>query len=659
MRILCLEDSELDAELICEQLLESGYEIQFERVFTEKAFIEKILEKHYDIILSDYNLPGFSGQIALKHAQAHCPKVPFIFVSGAIGEIRAVELLKQGALDYVLKNQMEKLPFAVRRALEEVQELESRRKAEEALKRNEKLLNEAQHIAKMGSYETDLIHNYWEGSDEFYNIFGFTEKRRYTVEEFQSIVHPDDYHEVMTVFAECLATRKPFNHDYRCVHQVTGSTIHVSSRSQILYNDAGQPIKVFGIKQDITERKQVEEELKQARDIAEKANHAKSMFLANMSHELRTPLNPIIGFSELLATDQAIPAEQRSWISIVRQSAKELLALINDVLSLSKIESGKVELNWSDVRISPLIAHALETVRPLIKEKQIELRYQIQEGTPDLIFTDVVKLKQVLLNLLSNAVKFTHVGLIELLLGQEVVNWGKDLDEPTGKALHFCVRDTGVGIDQEKLAEIFDPFVQVDQSFTRKYGGAGLGLSISRKIIEKMGGTIWVESELNKGSAFHVTIPLHEKLPDNLYEFGTKAQSSPKTGTQPLHILVVEDDEANKVLIEHLLKMDGHTFNFAVDGPMALEKLEHEQFDLVLMDIQIPKLNGLEVTKMIRKKEQGTDRHMIIVALTSYALTGDKDFFMNQGMDDYLAKPLAQSLLRAVLKRWAGKSGKN
>ncbi len=432
-----------------------------------------------------------------------------------------------------------------------------------------------------------------------------------------------------------------------------------STRYSPLQKSNGEIVGALGVVRDITEQKSVEAELRRAKEAAEKANHAKSRFLANMSHEIRTPMNAVTGMSTVLL-DTELTEEQRHYIQVIQRSSQDLVTIINEILDFSKINAGKLKLDHAAFDLRACVESALDLVSASAATKGLDLTSNLSESLPVEIIGDSTRLRQILLNLLGNAVKFTASGSIGISMSGQTV-------EGNRVEILFSVEDTGIGIPEEKMDGLFQAFNQLDNSTTKKYGGTGLGLAICRELVAQMGGKIWAESRKGAGSTFHFTIVAEigaEVVPAapasvSPAPIPVKAAAAPVKGAEfarlhPMRILVVEDQPVNREVAGLLLARLGYKASLSVNGAEAVKLLEHEQFDVVFMDLQMPVMDGLEASRRIQKFSE--DRRPWIIALTANAMSSDRDACLKAGMQDFVGKPIDEKDLRKALERVRGGS---
>ena len=431
-----------------------------------------------------------------------------------------------------------------------------------------------------------------------------------------------------------------------------GGNFWVLSTKVPVFDQTGNVTALVGITMDITARKAVEQELRKAKKEADAASIAKSDFLATMSHEIRTPLNAIIGMSGFLL-DTDLTAEQKDLAEAVRHASDSLLSLINDILDVSKIEAGKLELEMVDFDLRETIEGAGDIVALKASQKNLRFTCLILEEVPRLLRGDPSKLHQVLTNLLGNAVKFTEQGEVSIRVSLE-----RELD--TSATIHFEIKDTGIGIPDSRKDRLFQWFSQVDSSITRKYGGTGLGLAISKRLVEAMGGILRVKSEVGKGSTFWFSVEFDKmkhaaQTPsEEIYSSNQATDVSLPDGksTSKIQVLVVEDNVINQKVAIKVLERLGYNADTVPNGMEALKMLELAPYDIILMDVQMPEMDGFEATKMIRDPQSAVRDHNIpIIALTARAMKGDRERCLKAGMNDYVSKPLQTQRLAEAIER--------
>lgn len=469
---------------------------------------------------------------------------------------------------------------------------------------------------------------------------------------FGDIIHPDDRQRVMQAYERAFTDLNKIRHTYRILHD-KGNYKWVEEFGGVIQNDYGEKY-IEGILIDITRQKEAEEAIK-AKEYAEAANLAKSEFLANMSHEIRTPLNGIIGFTDLLKNTN-LEAIQRSYMNTINESALSLMDIINDILDFSKIESGKLELDVRRYDLKELLNQVVELVKYDTKRKNLQFDLVVKKEVPQYIWADSVRLKQILINLLGNAVKFTEKGSVKLIITN------LEMIGESQSRLRFSVTDTGIGISKEFQEQIFEAFSQGDNSTTRKFGGTGLGLTISNQLLALMHSQLKLKSEVGKGSEFFFDVILkatNHKIIDNVenIEVSVEKEDFSDFGHENFKILIVEDNKINMLLAKTLVKqiIPNGTLYEATNGQEGVDKYNILHPDIILMDVQMPVKNGHEATQEIRKTKKG--KHVPIVALTAGTVMGEKEKCLEMGMDDYTSKPIVKEVLEQLLHKWLKNKG--
>jgi PAS domain S-box-containing protein len=638
LNVLCLEDVLKDAELLNEMLVDAGYLVTMDIAKGKKEYLNFLKGRNYDIILADNKLPRMDAFAALKLALELKPEIPFICVSGTIGEEKAVELLKQGATDYVLKDRLGRLTLAVQRALKEKEMQKVRKQVEEALKDSEDRYSKA---FKSSPYSITITSvedgKFIEVNDAFTSIFGFTREEATTNSsiELNIWVNIEDRKWVISTLLDGRdVSKKEFLFKKKNGEIMTGlfatKFIYINKESFIISSI-----------NDITESKQAELELIKAKEKAEESDRLKSTFLTNMSHEIRTPMNGIIGFTELLKEPNLSSDDQQDFIQTIQISGARMLNTINNIVDVSKIESGLIQVDIKETNINEKMEFTYKFFKPEVEIKG--LQFLFKNGLPSkeaIIKTDNEKVYGILTNLVRNAIKFTYEGSIEFGY------------EKKGEYLEFFVKDTGVGIPQKQHQMIFERFRQGSESHNRGYEGSGLGLSIAKSYVEMIDGEIWVESEEGKGSTFYFTIPYNPVLVEKTEGINVFSEEYKEVQLKNLKILIVEDDEISYSLLSRTLQKISKEVLHAITGVEAVEACRNNpDLDLVLMDIRMPEMDGNEATHQIRQ----FNKDVIIIAQTAYGFSSDKEKAIEAGCNDYISKPINKNLLYDLIKKHCNK----
>ena len=502
----------------------------------------------------------------------------------------------------------------------------------------------ATRAAEIGIWDWDVQNNVLLWDDSMRALYGIKREDFHgTYEAWRDALLPQDMERTDAESQAALRGEKDYDTEFRIVRP-DGAVRHIRSIAAVYRDEYGEPVRMIGVNWDITEHKEVEEELIRSREAADAANRTKSEFLANMSHEIRTPMNAILGFTEILG-DLVTGTLQQGYLSSIQASGRSLLTLINDILDLSKVEAGKLDLEWAATDPSRVFEEMEQIFSMKMAEKRLTWQVEIDPGMPSALILDEVRLRQILVNLVSNAVKFTDEGHIKLVVSNLYPDRNRSkLD------LAFSVEDTGIGIPEDQLASIFSPFEQKTGQNTARYGGAGLGLAIVKRLVDIMSGEISVTSQVGKGSTFSVTLKGVMIAATTDLETQTQADIDiDAVAFEHASILIVDDDAVNRELIKAYLEDYDLNLLEAEDGEEAIEQVRQHQPDLVVMDLRMPGMDGVEAAQRIKADE--TLRTIPIIALTASGMTQQSDAFQTL-CEGYLRKPVQKAVLVTEMMRF-------
>lgn len=632
LKILIIDDDKVDTVTIIRSISHSGIVADVENAFSAQEGIEKIKSFNYDLIFLDYMMPDSNGISFLKKLRDLGIETPVIFVTSQGDEKIASQAILGGASDYIPKSLLtpDGISQSIRNALKLHESLILRKKTELALKLNANRLFEAQQLAKIGSWEINLNDGEVFISDQFYTIFEIEKNNIPTIDLLKSrLINRED----VLLFEKNLNYVKENNSEVQFTHSLisrNGTIKYINEYIKCMNGENNEPLKILGTIQDVSNQKEIERELIKAKDLAEQSTRVKEQFLTNMSHEIRTPMNGIIGFAKILeGTD--LDSEQRQSVNAIKRAGNNLMVVINDILDFAKIEADKMIFEEVNFSMSNNIKAVIELLSPIAKDKKIKLIFDIDSQINDFLIGDPTRLSQILINLIGNALKFTDKGYVELMVSQVK-------ETETATFLQFAIIDSGLGIPRDKIDSIFESFNQASNETTRKFGGTGLGLTITRRLIELQGGSISVESEIGKGSKFSFLIQFKKAQNGIVKTVKIKKELSSTDFLKDISILLVEDNELNQLLTVKVFEKFDKTIDIADNGKIAIEKIEKNNYDIILMDIQMPEMDGIELTQYIRTNF-GPKSKIPIIALTAHATLLEEQKCLESGMNDYLSKP--------------------
>jgi len=750
IKILHLEDDPDDSELVLTELKSGEFEVEYTRVDNEKQFRNQLENNKFDIVLADYNLPTFNGISALRICAEKYPETPFIIVSGTLGEEIAVEMLKYGAADYLLKQNLKRLVAAVEHALAEARLKLEKLKTEKELKESEEKFRTIIENSADAIFVADTNGNYVFTNKKVTELLGFSQEEM-VLKKITDLAPPEQADKFMSLFNQLLSLGKVTGEldllrndgsflpvdlnavvlpgrliygscrdisekklaekaliesekKYRSIfeniqdvyyqidnngnisiispsiNKLSGYTSqelignpstlfyyypeernallenlartgevwdyevrmrtkdeqikYTSLNAHIMFDAEGKPIGIEGSLRDINERKHFELELEKSKEKAEESDKLKTAFLHNISHEIRTPMNAIIGFSALLGEPDNNPETQASFIQSIQDGSNQLLSIITDIVDISSIEANILKKKISPVDINVVLNSLYNQFRIKAIENTNSLSVKYDHKAENIILhTDSTKLVQILSNLINNALKFTKEGKVEFGYTNKV------------SLIEFYVSDTGIGIHTDEHLRVFDNFYQVENDLSRQYGGTGLGLAISKAYVELLGGNIWLESEPGKGSTFYFSIPNISSQEESSGNKDISDSKDPKF-KYPVSILVAEDDDQNFNLIMHQLADPNIKIARAMNGKEAFDLCKSKKdFNIVLMDIKMPVMDGYMATELIKK----THPNLPVIAQTAFVT--EKEKAMACGCDDFISKPFKKEVLLSIIRK--------
>ena len=626
--ILIIEDNPADQELLLENLKSTNLLIKDIKIADRlEDAITFLRQQSFSLIFLDFYLPDSSGMESFTVLSKENSKIPVIILSGLSDTKLSLNAISLGAQDFLIKGDYteQSLEKAVRYSIERKKNLEI---IEENNERHDTISKATNDIIWDWNLITHKV--LWTGQGLRNYLPGDATEKDVPHNFWVNGLHPEERRKIVDNLNKVIAGG---DSSWQCDHRFLkkdGTYAYMNTRGYITTNDANKPVRIIGSMQDITERKNAELEIIKAKLEADDARKSQEQFLANMSHEIRTPMNGIIGMVQLVGGTQ-LTIEQKEYIDTIKESAANLLVIINDILDFTKIVAGKVLLEKVDYVFKDIVNNCIKINRFKAEEKGILLISEIDKNIHPVLIGDPVRLNQILINLIGNAVKFTEKGEVKVSV--------KLLEEnDTDVTLEFAIQDTGIGIAEDKLASVFESFTQESSSTTRKYGGSGLGLTITKQLIELQGGSIKVSSQPGVGSTFSFYLTL-KKGNANIVAAKNITDYKESHAFTDIQILLVEDNLINQKVASYTLTKQGANVEIANHGKEAIVMLEKKKYDVILMDIQMPEMDGFETTRYIRNSIQESISTTPIIAMTASALVSERAKCLASGMNDYISKP--------------------
>lgn len=636
LNVLSLEGSITDFELICNQLSRAGYNFNIARVDNESDFVSALHNIKYDIILADSRLPGFDAFKALQRSNEICPDIPFICVSGVIGEETIIELIKAGADDYVVKDRLRRLPFAIKRALDDAEKKRAHQLAVQALMESE------QNYRTLADSGQTLI---WaSGTDthcNYFNSIWLSFRGQTLAQEIENgiinCIHPDDQQHRMEIYLDAFHRKEKYSTEYRLQRKDTEYR-WIQENGSPRYSSTNNFLGYIGQCQDINDRKRDELELQEKNEELERLNAEKDKFFAIIAHDLRSPFNTLLGFSQVLVEDlsELKTGQIRKMAQSMRTSATGLYSLLENLLVWSGSQRGITRYVPVQFSVKDIILENLKLVHESAHLKGIEIGINVPGDL--MLFADENMIGSTIRNLVSNAVKFTpRKGKISI-----------NAKTIPGNMVEISIRDSGMGMNDEMRSRLFRLDENIGRNGTEGEPTSGLGLILCKDFIEKNGGEIWVESEEESGSTFYFSLPCASEVNSKTAVTKEVPEGAKESFPGKLKILIADDDEASEMLISIALKIFSKEILRARTGIEAVEICrKHPDIDLILMDFKMPLMNGYEATKLIRQFNTGT----VIIAQTAFETVGDYHMALEAGCNEYILKPFNRDSLKKMIRK--------